>query len=158
MNPTHDFWLREAIAVAQAGVAANRGGPFGAIVVRDGALLARGENRVLETNDPTAHAEIVAIRLACQHFGAFHLPGAIVYSSCEPCPMCLAALYWARVEQVFYAATASDAASAGFADAWIRDELPLPHSQRSLGVQQLASSEALAPFEAWQAKPDKVPY
>lgn len=155
---THEDWLREAMRLAIAGVEVGRGGPFGSVVVRDGAVLGRGENRVLSTNDPTAHAEIVALREACQEARSFHLPGAVVYASCEPCPMCLAALYWARVARVYYAASCQTAAQAGFADDFIRRELPLPSEQRSLPVAQLLASEGGAPFDAWLAKQDRTMY
>ncbi len=151
----HDDWLRMAIVRATRGVAADIGGPFGAIVVRDGIVLGEGENRVLSTNDPTAHAEVIAIRAACQSVGNYHLPGAVMYASCEPCPMCLAAIYWARIERVYFGASCNDAAELGFADDFIRRELPLANEVRSIVSEQLLRDEALGPFLDWKAKQDK---
>jgi guanine deaminase len=151
-------FLREAIRVARARMLAGRGGPFGAIVAKDGVVIARGWNAVTSSNDPTAHAEVVAIRRACRKLGTFQLAGCVLYSSCEPCPMCLAAAYWARVERLVLAASRDDAARAGFDDAFIYDEVPLALEERSLPTTQLLRAEGVVVFDEWLAKPDRVPY
>lgn len=150
-------FLNRAIELAAESVSAG-GGPFGAIVVLDGREIAQGVNGVTRQLDPTAHAEIVAVRKACQALRSFSLPGAIVYSSCEPCPMCLAALYWSRVQSIVYAATRDQAAQAGFDDAMIYQEISLPDAKRSLSTRRLALPNALKPFEQWELKNDRVPY
>lgn len=150
-------FLAEAIRLAVANVAAG-GGPFGALVVKDGAIVGRGVNRVTRDNDPTAHAEVVAIRDACARLGSFQLTGCTVYASCEPCPMCLAALYWARPARVVYAATVEDAAAAGFDDRFIVEEFRRPPEARSLRLLRLACEDAGAPFRAWAGKADRIPY
>lgn len=150
--------MREAIRLARNGMDAGHGGPFGCVVVRQGEVVARGENRVASTNDPTAHAEMVAIREACRQLGAFQLTDCELYTSCEPCPMCLAAIYWARIPLVFYAGTRADAAAIGFDDAFIYEQLALPLEQRAVVQRSLLREDALAVFEAWQAKPDKILY
>lgn len=149
--------LREAIALARASVS-NGGGPFGALVVRDGEVLGRGQNRVVRDGDPTAHAEVVALREAAARLGTHDLAGCEVYASCEPCPMCLAAAWWARVERIHYACTHVDAAAAGFDDALLYEELAKPPSARRLVMRQALRDEGLAAFEDWAAKPDRVPY
>lgn len=154
----HEQYLREAIRLAIEGLQQGAGGPFGAVVVRDGEVIGRGFNRVLGTNDPTAHAEVTAIRQACAHVGKHHLAGATIYASCEPCPMCLAACYWAQIDRVFYSATAAEAAAAGFADDFIRRDLLLPLEKRRLPLTPLLREEAGAPFAAWQAKADREHY
>ena len=151
-------FLREAIRVARVRMLEGRGGPFGAVVARDGVVVARGWNAVTSTNDPTAHAEVVAIRRACRKLGSFSLAGCVLYASCEPCPMCLAAAYWARIDRLVLAASRDDAARAGFDDAVIYEQLPLPVAERSLRTTQLLRTEAVAVFDAWLAKPDRVPY
>ena len=151
-------FLRRAVELAHQGVAAGAGGPFGALVVRDGRVLAEGWNRVLADNDPTAHAEVTAIRRACAAVGDFQLPGAVVYSSCEPCPMCLGALYWARPEAVYFAASRYDAAEADFDDSFIYDEIPLPPQARSLTFRHVPIDGATGPFADWLAKSDRTPY
>jgi len=151
-------FVREAIRVARVRMLQGHGGPFGAVVARDGVIVARGWNAVTSSNDPTAHAEVVAIRRACRVLGSFSLAGCVLYASCEPCPMCLAAAYWARVDRLVHAATRDDAARAGFDDAFIYDQVALPAADRSLPTAQLLRSEAIAVFEAWLAKPDRVPY
>ncbi len=151
-------FLREAIRLSRTRMREGRGGPFGAVVVRNRAIVARGWNAVTSTNDPTAHAEVVAIRRACRKLGTFHLEDCVLYASCEPCPMCLAAAYWARVGRLVYAATREDAAVAGFDDAFIYDQVPLAPDARSLPTDHLLRAEAVAVFEAWLAKPDRVPY
>jgi len=150
-------FLAEAIRLAVRNVGEG-GGPFGALVVKNGKIVGRGGNRVTRDNDPTAHAEVVAIRDACARLGSFQLSGCTVYASCEPCPMCLAALYWARPAGVLYAATAEDAARVGFDDRFIVEEFRRPPEARSLRVFRLACAEAEAPFRAWEAKADRVPY
>jgi len=150
--------LGEAIRVARTRMLEGRAGPFGAVIARDGVIVARGWNAVTSTNDPTAHAEIVAIRRACRKLGTFHLEGGVLYSSCEPCPMCLAAAYWARVDRLVHAASRDDAARAGFDDAFIYDQVPLAPGERALPTTQLLRAEAVVVFDEWLAKPDRVPY
>lgn len=158
-DPTVDArFLREAIALARRGLSEGAGGPFGAVVVRAGEVLGRGWNRVTSSHDPTAHAEIVALREACRTAGSHALPGAVVYTSCEPCPMCLAALWWGRVERIVFAATRDDAAAAGFDDAEIYAELARPLGERRLPLVPLLRPEALPLFEQWLASPRRVPY
>lgn len=149
--------MAKAIALAREGMDNNRGGPFGALVVRNGEIMGSACNRVLGQCDPTAHAEIQAIRLACRYLGDFHLEGCALYCSCEPCPMCLAAAYWARVETIFFAATREDAASIGFSDAAIYDALCWERGRR-IPMTQLMRSEVLAVFQRWQEKADRVMY
>ena len=149
--------MREAIALAVKNVA-DGGGPFGAIIVKDGKVIAEGWNRVTSTNDPTAHAEVTAIRSACAALGTFSLRGCDIYTSCEPCPMCLAAIYWARLDRVFFANSREDAAAIGFDDALIYGEVSKPIGDRIIPTTKLALPEAEAVFAEWQAKPDKIPY
>ena len=149
--------MREAIRLASANVD-NGGGPFGAIIARGGEIIATGVNRVTANCDPTAHAEVSAIRAAAQKLGTFNLSGCDIYSSCEPCPMCLGAIYWARLDRLFYGNTKADAARIGFDDAFIYKELALPLSERTLRAEQLLGKEAIATFEAWEQKTDKTPY
>lgn len=151
-------WMREAIALSVENVRTGRGGPFAAIIVKDGKVIGRGTNLVTATNDPTAHAEIVAIRRACEHIGHFHLTGAEIYTTCEPCPMCLAAIYWARLSKIYYANTRYDAAAIGFDDAFLYKELTLPHPQRTVPIEQLLRHEALEAFKLWERKDDKIHY
>jgi guanine deaminase len=151
-----DF-MRQAIALALENIR-NGGGPFAAIVVKNGTVVATGANRVTTTNDPTAHAEIVAIREACRKLESFQLADCELYTTCEPCPMCLGAIYWARPAGVYYASTASDAAAAGFDDAFIYDELQVPPEQRRIPMAELQRAEALVIFQEWLAKVDKTPY
>jgi tRNA(Arg) A34 adenosine deaminase TadA len=155
----HERWMHEAVDLARTGIQAKKGGgPFGAIIVCDGRAVGRGYNRVTETLDPTAHAEILAIREACRTIGRFDLRGCELYTSCEPCPMCLAAIYWARIDAVFYASTRNDAAKAGFDDRFIYEQLPLEIAARSLPMKQVSRDYALQLFQEWAAKPDKIPY
>lgn len=149
--------MREAIRLASANVD-NGGGPFGAVIARGGEIIATGVNRVTANCDPTAHAEVSAIRAAAQKLGTFNLSGCDIYSSCEPCPMCLGAIYWARLDRLFYGNTKADAARIGFDDAFIYKELALPLSERTLRAEQLLGKEAIATFEAWERKTDKTPY
>jgi tRNA(Arg) A34 adenosine deaminase TadA len=151
-----DF-MREAIALAIQNVAEG-GGPFGCVIVKDGKVIARGVNRVTQTNDPTAHAEVVAIRNACHTLRSFQLTGCELYTSCEPCPMCMAAVYWARPDMVYFGATKDDAAHAGFDDSMIYEEFALPYEKRRIPVAQLGRDEALKALEAWAKTPDKVHY
>ena len=152
-----DELMREAIRLASANVE-NGGGPFGAVIARGGEIIATGVNRVTANCDPTAHAEVSAIRAAAQKLGTFNLSGCQIYSSCEPCPMCLGAIYWARLDRLFYGNTKADAARIGFDDAFIYKELALPLSERTLRAEQLLGKEAIATFEAWEQKTDKTPY
>jgi tRNA(Arg) A34 adenosine deaminase TadA len=154
----HDAFMREAADLAHQNVLAGKGGPFGAVVVRNGEIIGRGTNLVTSANDPTAHAEVTAIRDACQKLGTFTLAGCEIYTSCEPCPMCLAAIYWARLEKIFYANTRLDAARIGFDDDHLYREMTLAHDQRSTPILPLVSDEAAATFELWTTKTDKVPY
>jgi guanine deaminase len=151
-------FMREAIGLAREGMRAGRGGPFGAVVVREGRIVGRGANCVLSDRDPTAHAEIVAIRDACRCLGTHELSECTVYSSCEPCPMCLAALYWARVDRLWYAATKEDAAAAGFDDALIYREIRELPDRRRLPMQPVLRDEAIGLFEEWEKLPGKTPY
>ena len=151
--------MRRAIKLAQAGVDANAGGPFGCVVVKDGEIVGEGVNRVTSTNDPTAHAEVVAIRDACTQLGSFQLEGCVIYTSCEPCPMCLGAIYWARPERIVIACDRNDAANAGFDDAFIYDELcGNEPEQRKVPMTALLRDEGLKVFQNWIDKPDKVEY
>jgi guanine deaminase len=150
-------FLQQALEMAVDNVRRN-GGPFAALVVRDGVVIAAGANQVTRTNDPTAHAEIVAIREACRVLGDFQLSGCDLYSSCEPCPMCLGAVYWARPANVFFAATQQDAAAAGFDDSFIYREIEIPHPQRSIPMLHIADEHSTRPFEDWIRKRDKTEY
>lgn len=150
--------LRRAIALSRQGMERGHGGPFGAVVAKGGEVLGEGNNRVLVDADPTAHAEVVAIRIACASIGDFRLTGATLYASCEPCPMCLASAYWARVDRILFAATRHDAAAIGFDDAFFYDELPLPPEQRSLPMANALRAEALPAMEAWKLLEGKTPY
>lgn len=156
--PTHADFLQQAIDLATANVVRGDGGPFGAVIVRDGAVVATGVNQVTRTNDPTAHAEVIAIRAACQALETFELHGATLYSSCEPCPMCLAATLWARVDGLFYAATAADAAAAGFDDSFFYEQLRLPQAARRLPSQNLLREQSRVPFKAWQRSNARIDY
>jgi len=150
--------MRRAIALAFENVRSARGGPFAALVAKDGKIIGEGANSVTTTNDPTAHAEIVAIRAACRALGTFQLTGCELYTTCEPCPMCLGAIYWARPARVFYAGAAADAADAGFDDAFIYEELQHPLESRRIPMIQLLREESLAIFAAWKRQPNKTPY
>ncbi len=154
----HERWMREAVSLGREGMEHNGGGPFGAVVVCGNEIVGRGHNQVTSKLDPTAHAEVVAIRAACQSLGRFDLRGCELYTSCEPCPMCLAAIYWARLDRIYYACTRHDAAEIGFDDAFIYEQLPLEIAARSLPMEQIARAESLALFRSWAVKPDKTPY
>jgi len=149
--------MTEAIALAIDNVAQG-GGPFGCVIVKDGKVIARGVNRVTQTNDPTAHAEVVAIRAACEALDDFQLSGCELYTSCEPCPMCMAAVYWARPDRVYFGATKQDAAAAGFDDSMIYEEFALPYEKRRIPVAQVGRDEALQAFAAWAKSPNKIRY
>lgn len=155
MNPR---FLQRAIALAEAGVRARRGGPFGAVIVRQGEIVGEGCNEVPSAADPTAHAEVQAIRDACSRLERFRLDDCEIYASCEPCPMCLGAIYWARIGRVFYAAHRKDAASIGFDDARLYQEIPLPWEERELDFEQGQREEALRVMRAWYEQEDRVDY
>ncbi len=150
--------MRRAIALSLENVKSGRGGPFAALVVKNGEILGEGTNQVTSTNDPSAHAEVLAIRQACKKVNDFRLAGCEVYATCEPCPMCMALIYWARLDRVYYGNTAMDAAAIGFDDSRIYRELNEPSSKRNIPMVQVMRDEALAAFRAWEAKPDKVRY
>ncbi len=154
----HQYFLRLAIQKASEGVNLDKGGPFGAILVKDGQIIGEGYNSVTSSNDPTAHAEVVAIRDACKRLENFNLEGSILYSSCEPCPMCLGAIYWARISRLFYACTREDAANFLFDDDFIYNEIHLHPNERSIPGIQLLRKEGLLPFEEWRKKDDKIEY
>jgi guanine deaminase len=154
----HSTFLREAIRLSIDNMELNNGGPFGAVIVRDQQIIGRGWNTVSATNDPTAHGEIVAIRDACARLKTFHLAGCEIYSSCEPCPMCLSAIYWARLDRIYYAADRNEAAAAGFADEQLYRELSLPIVSRSIPMVQLLREEACAAFQTWIKKDDRIQY
>jgi tRNA(Arg) A34 adenosine deaminase TadA len=151
-------FLHEAIRLSKEKMEAGEGGPFGAVVVRDNEIVGMGWNRVPSTNDPTAHAEIVAIRDASNNIKNFCLAGCEIYSSCEPCPLCLAAIYWARLDHIYYAATCSDAAAVGFDDQKFYDELRKPTAERSIPVQQALRDEALEALRAWSKNEKRISY
>ena len=150
--------LRHAVDLARRHMQAGAGGPFGAVIVRDGTVIAEGWNEVTSTHDPTAHAEVVAIRRATAALGSFSLDGATIYASCEPCPMCFGAIYWAHLQRLVYAATAADAKAAGFDDAFIYEELGRTPAERRLHTVHAPSVEMDAVFAEWRAKPDRKPY
>jgi guanine deaminase len=150
--------MARAIELSLENVRLGKGGPFAALVVRAGSILAEGTNVVTSTNDPTAHAEIVAIREACKKLGSFELSNCEIYATCEPCPMCLGAIYWARPARIYFAATGADAAKIGFDDSLIYDELKKNEGARKIPMLQLMREDALKVFRAWEEKPDKIPY
>lgn len=154
----HQDFMRQAIALSIENVEKSLGGPFGAVVVKNGKLVAKSANKVTSTNDPTAHAEVSAIRLACQTLNTFDLSGCVIYTSCEPCPMCLGAIYWAKIETIYYANTKADADFIGFSDKFIYDELDKPMQNRSLPLVQLMRDEALAAFKLWDSSNQRVDY
>jgi guanine deaminase len=151
-------FMARAIQLSIENVRSGRGGPFGAVVVLGGKIIAEGVNCVTATNDPTAHAEVVAIREACKKLGTFELKDCELYASCEPCPMCLGAIYWARPARVYFGSAAADASSAGFDDSFIYREIERPHSQRKIPMIQMMREEALEAFRAWQREPNKTLY
>jgi tRNA(Arg) A34 adenosine deaminase TadA len=158
MQDDDERFMRHAIRLSREKMRDGAGGPFGAVIVKDGAVIGEGWNRVTSSNDPTAHAEIVAIREACRALGSFTLNGCTLYTSCEPCPMCLAASYWARIGRMFYANTRTDAASIGFDDAFFYQQVALPLDRQAMPANRLLAPEARLVFDEWAAKPDKVPY
>ena len=151
-------FMQRAIELAQEGMNNNAGGPFGAVVVKDGKIIGEGYNKVTSTNDPTAHAEVTAIRNACQYLGSFQLDDCIIYTSCEPCPMCLGAIYWARPKMVYFGCNREDAAAIGFDDQFIYDELNQDLDNRQIKIVRLMRKEALSAFDAWSKKGDKTEY
>ncbi len=155
---TPEDLMRRAVALSMEKMQAGSGGPFGAVVARNGEIVAEGWNQVTSAADPTAHAEVVAIRRACQALGRFDLGDCEIYTSCEPCPMCLGAIYWARLQRIWFGNDRSDAAAIGFDDDFLYREIPLPLDQRSVPTQRLLGDEARAAFDAWERKPDKVAY
>lgn len=158
MREREFFYMREAIQLAELGMRRGDGGPFGAVIVRDEQIIASGWNRVLKTNDPTAHAEIVAIRAACEHVENYWLEGCRIYATCEPCPMCLAAMYWARIESLTFAATRSDAAALDFDDALIYGEICRAVTERSIETHQCLREESLQVMQLWPALDTRKPY
>jgi len=154
----NNFFMQEAIKLATEHMLAGDGGPFGAVIVRDGKIIARGWNRVTSTNDPTAHAEVDCIRKACTRLNSFDLTGCELYANCEPCPMCLSAAYWAHIEKIYYGAGQQDAAAAGFNDAFIYRELSKEPGKREIIMQQLMRDEALKSFSLWNTLEDKIDY
>ncbi len=157
-NDSHDHFMSKAVEEAINGVNKDEGGPFGCVIVKDGKIVGKGNNKVTSTNDPTAHAEINAIREACKNLNTFQLDGCIIYTSCEPCPMCLGAIYWARPDKVYYGSNKSDAANTGFDDAFIYKEIELSHDKRSIPFEQINRKEALKVFKIWDDKEDKIEY
>lgn len=151
-------FMREAIRLSVHNVESGNGGPFGCVIVKNGEIIARGENNVTSTNDPTAHAEVTAIRRACEKLGTFQLDDCEIYTSCEPCPMCLGAIYWARPKAIYYGNTKADAAAINFDDQFIYDEIELPITERKLFTQQLLRDEALEGFKKWEESTDKIEY
>ncbi|MGI9480953.1 MAG: nucleoside deaminase [Hyphomicrobiales bacterium] len=154
----HKEHMRRAISLSAERMRANLGGPFGAVIIKDGEVISEGFNQVTTANDPTAHAEVVAIREACKKLGTFSLEGCIIYSSCEPCPMCLASIYWARLDGLYFANSREDAASIGFDDDFLYREIPKPLDERSIPTIHMDMEEARAVFEEWRQKPDKIMY
>jgi tRNA(Arg) A34 adenosine deaminase TadA len=158
VNDIHEKMMRRAIELAHIGMESNNGGPFGCVIARGESIVGEGNNRVTSTNDPTAHAEVVAIRDACSRMETFELSGCTVYTSCEPCPMCLGAILWARPDAVYFAGTREDAAEAGFDDEHFYTQMALTNDDRELPLQNLLRDEARAVFRSWIDKPDKVEY
>ena len=158
MTDKDKYFMRCAIALSRNGMESNEGGPFGAVVVKDGEIIAEGNNCVTSSNDPTAHAEVVAIRNACKKLNTFQLDGCTIYTSCEPCPMCLGAIYWARPEKMYYACSKKDAAKIGFDDDFIYKEIALDIKDRSIETVQILQEEANQVFKDWDTKSDKVEY
>ena len=155
---THEYFMEKAVELSLENMRAGKGGPFGAIIVRQGKIVGTGANHVTSDNDPTAHAEVVAIRDACTNLGTFQLDDCEIYTSCEPCPMCLAAIYWARPKAIYYANTRKDAADIGFDDDFLYEELKKNLEERSLPIHQLDKSNALKVFDERKRKTDKIEY
>jgi tRNA(Arg) A34 adenosine deaminase TadA len=158
MSAKDDEFILQTILLANENVVKNSGGPFGAMVVKDGNIIGLGQNQVTSSNDPTAHAEVVAIREACKNIGSYQLDGCVLYTSCEPCPMCLGAIYWARPSKVVFAANRHDAAKAGFDDDYIYTELNAPIESRNIHFVNILHQDRLKPFENWHNKMDKLLY
>lgn len=157
-NDNHEHFMKRAIALAEEGMNSNAGGPFGCVVVKDNKIIAEGYNRVTSTNDPTAHAEIVAIRSACEKLNSFQLEDCIIYTSCEPCPMCFGAIYWARPKMVYFACDKKDAANIQFDDQFIYEELDKEFADREIPFARLLRKDAVKVFEKWASKNDKTEY
>lgn len=158
MQKSHEAWIKAAIKLAVQNVQSGAGGPFGALIVKDGSIVATGRNSVTANNDPTAHAEVMAIRAACEALGGHQLEGCTLYTSCEPCPMCLGAIYWARLPEFYYACTRENAAEAGFDDAFIYDELQRLPAERKIAGHCIAVESPLAPFIEWAQSTQKLEY
>ena len=158
LRGTHATFLQRAIDLAVENVQSGRGGPFGAVVVRKGRIVAEGVNLVTAVNDPTAHAEVIAIRAACDLLNQLHLSDCVIYASCEPCPMCLGAIHWSRLGQLYFAATREDAAAAGFDDSFIYDQIPLAPAARSIPAKRSLAKEGKSPLDAWRADPERIEY
>lgn len=154
----NEIFMQKAIDLSLDGMNSDDGGPFGAVIVKGGEIIAQGNNQVTSENDPTMHAEIVAIREACKKLNTFDLSGCTLYTSCESCPMCLGAIYWAHLDRVYYANTKEDAAQIGFDDAFIYEELSLDKNKRKLLMQQMSRREAIEVFQKWEEKEDKIIY
>ena len=154
----HHLYIQRAVELAKEGVLNDKGGPFGAVIVKDGKIVGEGSNMVTSQNDPTAHAEVVAIRNACKNLNTFQLTGCTIYASCEPCRMCLGAIYWARPDKLIFACTKEDAKKAGFDDQFIYEEIDLPYSERKITTEQAGRDIALEAFELWQDKKDRIDY
>jgi guanine deaminase len=158
MDSYNEQFMSEAIRLATENVKSGKGGPFGAVIVKDGKIIAKGVNEVTSKNDPTSHAEVVAIRNACKDLGSFQLDGCEVYASCEPCPMCLGAIYWARPDKLYFAGTKKDAADIGFDDSFIYDEINIPYDERNISTVHIKHTDALLPFNEWKNKKNKIEY
>ncbi|RYF94022.1 MAG: nucleoside deaminase [Chitinophagaceae bacterium] len=158
MDHQHENYMQSAVELARHGMNSGTGGPFGCVIVKNGEVIARGMNAVTSTNDPTAHAEVVAIRNACLALGTHQLTGCELYTSCEPCPMCLGAIYWARPDKVYYGCTRNDAAEAGFDDDFIYSQLACDMQDRTIPMESLGRSGSLVVFDEWKQKQDKKPY
>jgi guanine deaminase len=154
----HETFLHQALQLAADNVDSGEGGPYGAVIVKDNRIIAASANKVTSTIDPTAHAEVMAIRAACKHLNDFRLTGCVLYSSCEPCPMCLGAIYWARLDAVYYACNRFDAAAAKFDDSFIYDEINLLPQHRRIAMHHINLQDARKPFDVWNQKMDKIPY
>jgi tRNA(Arg) A34 adenosine deaminase TadA len=158
MDSYKEQFMAEAIRLATENVKLGKGGPFGAVIVKDGKIIGRGVNQVTSNNDPTAHAEVVAIRNACKDLSSFQLDGCEIYASCEPCPMCLGAIYWARPDKLYFAGTKKDAADIGFDDSFIYDEINVPYDKRNITTLHIKHADTLKPFNEWKNKEDKIEY
>ena len=158
MTDSQKEFMREAIRLSQQGMDQNEGGPFGCVIVKNNVIVGRGNNQVTSTNDSTAHAEITAIRDACKNLNTYDLTDCEVYASCEPCPMCLSAIYWARMKKIYFACSRKDAATIGFDDDFMYNEIPKEYDQRMIPIEQLMHDEAFEVFEKWMVKPDKIDY